>query len=130
MARFRTQFSDSVKKRTVESPKGPYKVCLEGYFDFNEALVKLMILQGDMLPRASQYEPEADSDNDSDMDFVEPQFDDVCDALELSGQLADKFNRPLEPVNASQAKVKGNGEGEPSPKPPKDSTDPVSEVVD
>lgn len=91
MSKFRVQFSDEVKERTIESPKGDYKVCLEGYFDFNEALMKLMISQGGMLPVSSQYEPQSESDDESDMDFSEPQFDDVCDAIQVSNDIADKF---------------------------------------
>ena len=91
MSKFRVQWSDEIKVRTIESPKGPYNVCLEGYFDFNEALAKLMILNGDMLPRASQFEPGSDSDEESDMDFFEPQFDDVCDAIEESKRISKKF---------------------------------------
>lgn len=93
MGKFRVQWSDEIKVRTIEKPSGPYLVCLEGYFDFNEALVKLMLANGDFLPKAAQYEPF--SDEDSDEDFNEPQFDDVCDALQASNELSDRFNRPV-----------------------------------
>lgn len=122
--KFRKQWSEDVKERTVESPAGVYQVSLEGYFDFNEALAKLMILNGDMLPRREQFEP--GSDDDSDSDFSESQYDDICDAIQEGRELIAR----LEALQNASKEVKDKVDDSSSTRQDTKADDPVKEVVE
>lgn len=121
---FRKQWSDDVKQRTVESPKGVYQVSLEGYFDFNEALAKLMVMNGDMLPRREQFEP--GSEDDSDSDFSEPQYDDICDAIEEGRAVIAR----LEALQSASKNVKDKVDDNSSTRQDNEPVDPVKEVTE
>lgn len=121
---FRKQWSDNVKQRTVESPKGVYQVSLEGYFDFNEALAKLMIMNGDMLPRRDQFEP--GSDDDSDSDFSVSQYDDICDAIEEGRAVIAR----LEALQSASKDVKDKVDDNSSTRQEVEPVDPVKEVTE
>lgn len=122
--KFRKQWSEDVKERTVESPAGVYQVSLEGYFDFNEALAKLMVLNGDMLPRREQFEP--GSDDDSDDDFSESRYDDICDAIQEGRAVIAR----LEELQNASKETKDKVDDSSSTRQEIKADDPVKEVIE
>ena len=124
MARFQTKYD--MKQRTVEHCEGPYLVSLEGFFDFNEAIKKLMIVGGAYVPVPSQFEPGSDVDDD-DFDSPESSFYDVCDAIIAGRNVQERLSEPSEPREEVSKARKPKSDDESLPDDSKEPSEPVGE---